>query len=93
MLEYTDKNGNNYRIETINSNKIMIEKNSLSHFYKVVYDPEYTYRIQKTQIKAQHSANGLYKHFADCINNDFAINAWLLNPIEKILNTVKEIKA
>lgn len=29
------------------------------HFYKVVDDPEFTYKIQKTQVKANGGARGL----------------------------------
>ena len=68
-------------------------KKAIVHSYRVKTDThfEYTYRIQKTQIKAIGGAAGLMKHFADCINNDFAIQAWFIAPVEKILQTVKPI--
>lgn len=71
---------------------LMIQKDNAKHFYKVTNDFEYTYKIQKTQIKAQGGLNGLYKHFQDCIEHDFAVIAWVINPINQILKNVKEVK-
>lgn len=53
---------------------------------KVVNDPEYTYKIQKTQVKAIGGIDGLLKHFNDCIINDFAVDCWVIDPIEKIIS-------
>ena len=95
MLKFTDRENHTYQIEkslTGGHNTLMIQKDNTKHFYKVVDDFEYTYKIQKTQIKAQGGSNGLYKHFQDCIEHDFAIVCWVINPINQIFQTVKEVK-
>lgn len=53
---------------------------------KVVNDYEYTYKIQKTQVKARGGIDGLLKHFNDCIINNFAVECWVIDPIEKIIS-------
>jgi len=95
MLTFTDRENHTYQIEKSlanGHNLLMIQKDNAKHFYKVVGDFEYTYKIQKTQIKAQGGLNGLYKHFQDCIEHDFAVACWVINPINQILKNVKEVK-
>jgi len=53
---------------------------------KVVNDYEYIYKIQKTQVKAQGGIDGLLKHFNECIIDNFAIDCWVIDPIEKIIS-------
>ena len=53
---------------------------------KVINDPKYTYKIQKTQVKAQGGIDGLLKHFNDCITNNIGIDCWVIDPIEKIIS-------
>lgn len=53
---------------------------------KVVNDNKYTYKIQKTQIKAHGGIDGLLKHFNYCITNNIAIDCWVIDPIEKIIS-------
>lgn len=42
--------------------------------YKVIDDPEYTYKIQKTQIKSINGINGFYKYVLEAMNSDSAFN-------------------
>ena len=100
MLQYTDKHGNYYCVmkyrDALNASDIIAIQinNDFTRYYKVVPDKnrEYTYRIQKTQIKAADGIEGLYKHFQECIESDFAINAWMIEPLKRIVNTVKQVK-
>lgn len=95
MLVFKDKTNHTYKIEKsfINGmDVLMIEKDGIKHFYKVINDFEYTIKIQKTQIRASRGLNGLYGHFKDCIDHNFAIIAWVINPINYILENVKEVK-
>lgn len=53
------------------------------HYYKVVDDPEFVYKILKTRIKAKGGAAGLYafmeknaaEHFGEAWNRTIIINA------------------
>lgn len=58
---------------------------------KVIDTPEYTYKIQKTQISAAGGAAGLYKFLSDCYKNNFMVCV-----ADKILtaaaDTVKEYR-
>ena len=95
MLKFTDRENHTYQIEKSlanGHNLLMIQKDNTKHFYKVINDFEYTLKIQKTQIKASGGLNGLYKHFQDCIERDFAVIAWVIDPINYILRNVKEVK-
>jgi hypothetical protein len=66
MLTFTDRENHTYQIEKSFANGhdlLMIQKDNAKHFYKIIDDFEYTYKIQKTQIKAHGGLNGLYNHF------------------------------
>lgn len=52
--------------------------------YKVLKDYEYTYRIQKTQIRAINGINGFYKFIVECMHIDSPFNASIFGVIEKI---------
>lgn len=95
MLTFTDRESHSYKIDKahVNGNDfLMIQKDGAKHFYRVINDYEYTIKIQKTQIKAARGVTGLYEHFEDCISHNFAMDAWVINPINHILNNVKEVK-
>lgn len=53
---------------------------------KVINDYNYTYKIQKTQVKALGGIDGLLKHFNDCIINNIGVENWVIDPIEKIIS-------
>lgn len=77
-------------------NKLCIEKTNednsfIRNWYKVVDDSEYSYKIQRTQIRAINGAKGLFKHFKRCIDEKFAIECWVVDPLENILKTVKPL--
>ena len=86
--------GNTYTIGYI-GNRLCIEKQTVGentfvrNWYKVVDDSEFTYKIMKTQIKAIGGAYGLYKFFKRNIDDNFAIECWVIEPLNKILTTVK----
>ena len=62
-------------------------------YYKVKKDTDdYVFRIQKTQIKAHNGAAGLLHHFQKCLEEDFAVDAWVISPIWKIWETVRPWK-
>ena len=52
--------------------------------YKVVNDYEYTYRIQKTQIKAIGGIKGFYNFIIECMHVDSPFNTSIFGVIEKI---------
>lgn len=62
-----------------------------AHF-RVTPDHEFTYNVMKTKIKAIDGCYGLYKHFVDCINHDFAIESWVLKPMKQALFHCKPVK-
>ncbi len=93
-MTITFKYGENvYTVSDSVSGKLAIQKNTENvKFYKVKPDSEFTYRIQKTQIKAAGGAPGLLRHFKDCIDHNFAVKAWTVTPLENILANVKPAK-
>lgn len=52
------------------------------------YDYDYVLQIKKTIVKCKSIA-GLMKHFKDCIDENFALEAWCIDPLEHIYNNVK----
>lgn len=64
---------------------LIIEKNGIKHYFKVVPDSAWAYSVQKTQIRASGGAAGLARLFADPEWRDHMVNL-----INKILNHVKE---
>lgn len=88
--------GNTYTV-TAHGNLLGIEKtypdNSfIRRWYKVVDDYEFTYKIQKTQIRAARGANGLLEHFEWCIEKNFAIGCWVVDALNNILDNVKPVR-
>lgn len=75
-------------------NKLAVQKSGEPHamFFKVKPDMEHTYKIQKTQIRAYGGAEGLYKHFEECLKSNFAVNAWVIAPLQQIIRTVKTVQ-
>lgn len=53
---------------TTDGDKIIIDGEAV----KVIENPEYTYKINKTCISAQGGAQGLYNFMEDLIREDFA---------------------
>lgn len=103
MLEFKDNENNTYRIEKAyhiqkQCDLLAIEKESVDgklvkKYIKVVKDSNnrYTYQIQKTQVKAIRGINGLYDHFFECLTFGFGIEVWVISPINKMLEEVKEV--
>lgn len=52
--------------------------------YKVLNDYKYTYKIQKTQIKAINGINGFYNHILESMHVDSAFNSSTYYMIEKL---------
>ncbi len=92
MESITVKIGGTDHVVGYVGSKLAIHKSGEPHawFYKVKPDSDYTYRIQKTQIKAHGGAEGLYKHFAECVTSNFAVDAWVVTPLEQIIKNVKK---
>lgn len=85
--------GNTYTIGYI-GNRLCIEKVYEDHsfvrnWYTVVEDSEFVFKILKTRIRAKGGAEGLYKHFKECIDDNFAIECWVIDPLNNILTKVK----
>lgn len=59
---------------------------------KVLIDPEYRYKIQKTQIKANSGAHGLYDFLVSCYDNSF-MTCYADDILIAAMDTVKEYKA
>lgn len=58
---------------------------------KIVDDPEYVYKIQKTHIKARGAAAGLYDYIVNCFENDFCASI-ATNILINAFDNVKEMK-
>lgn len=78
--------------EYVNQNVMYFADHDSAGTYTVSNDHEYTYKILKTKVKAIGGAAGLYKHFVECINHDFAVDSWVVSPIKQILNHCKPRK-
>ena len=83
--------GNDHYSIKDNGNKtISIEKNGIVKTCKVKEYYGFTYAIRKTFVGC-YTANDLIKHFKECIENDFAVKAWCIDPINHILEKTKPI--
>jgi hypothetical protein len=63
-------------------NNIVITENGKK--YKILKDFEYTYKIQKTQIKAINGIKGFYNHIVESMNVNSAFNSSTYNIIDKL---------
>lgn len=45
---------------------------------------DYVYSIKKTFLGCK-SIENLISHFRECIENDFAVNAWCIEPLNKMM--------
>ena len=87
QFEYNNKN---YMLSTHN-NILVINGNC----YKLTEKPfkfDYIFKIQKTQILVRSKEN-LFKHFVECLKDNFAVECWTVEPIENILKNCKQLKA
>ena len=84
--------GNDHYSIKDNENKtISIEKNGIVKTYRVKeYYSDFTYAIRKTFVGC-NTISDLIIHFKECIENDFAVEAWCIDPINKILEITKPI--
>lgn len=83
--------GNDHYSIKDNENKtISIEKNRFVKTYKVKENYGFTYAIRKTFIGCEN-INNLINHFKECIENDFAVKVWCIDPINKILEITKPV--
>lgn len=83
--------GNDHYSIKDNENKtISIEKNGFVKTYRVKENYGFTYAIRKTFIGCEN-INNLINHFKECIENDFAVKVWCIDPINKILEITKPI--
>lgn len=83
--------GNDHYSIKDNENKtISIEKNGFVKTYKVKENYGFTYAIRKTFIGCEN-INNLINHFKECIENDFAVKVWCIDPINKILEITKPV--
>lgn len=89
MFEFTYKN-HHYQLQAA-AGLLIIQKDAQPRrAYKCVSDYEYTYKIQKTQLKAQGGAAGFLQHCRQCVENNFAVECWVIDPLEKILDYTRE---
>ena len=63
-------------------NSLVITENGKK--YKVINNSEYTYKIQKTQIKAINGINGFYNHILESMQVNNAFNCSTYNVINKL---------
>lgn len=83
--------GNDHYSIKDNENKtISIEKNGFVKTYRVKENYGFTYAIRKTFIGCEN-INNLINHFKECIENDFAVKVWCIDPINKILEITKPV--
>ena len=75
--------GNDHYSIKGNENKtISIEKNGIVS--------DFTYAIRKTFVGC-NTINNLINHFKECIENDFAVKVWCIDPINQILEKTKPV--
>ena len=83
--------GNDHYSIKGNENKtISIEKNGIVKTYRVKENYGFTYAIRKTFICCEN-INDLINHFKECIENDFAVKVWCIDPINRLLEITKPI--
>lgn len=83
--------GNDHYSIKGNENKtISIEKNGIVKTYRVKENYGFTYAIRKTFIGCEN-INDLINHFKECIENDFAVKVWCIDPINRLLEITKPI--
>ena len=83
--------GNDHYSIKGNENKtISIEKNGIVKTYRVKENYGFTYAIRKTFIGCEN-INDLINHFKECIENDFAVKVWCIDPINRLLEITKTI--
>lgn len=88
--EFNHKN-DHYSIKDNGNKTISIEKNGIVKTYKVKeYYGDFTYAIRKTFIGCEN-INDMINHFKECIENDFAVEVWCIDPINHILEKTKPI--
>lgn len=83
--------GHNYQVD--NKNDILIISiDGVEKSFKLKecnrYDYDYVYQIKKTFVKCK-SIKQLMDHFRDCIEENFALEVWCINPLERIYNYTK----
>lgn len=80
--------------EYVDPNTMYFADNTKAALYTVSHDNqyEYTYKCMKTKVKAIGGADGLYRHFSECIEKDFAVESWVIAPIKQILKSCKAKK-
>lgn len=84
---YEREDGKMYTIAVYpgNDNAITVTCDGITKTVKVVNDLEFTYKLQKTQIKAKGAAPGLFKFIDESLYNNFgACLAWKI--IDHIIN-------
>ena len=101
-LEFTDKDNNYYYLakawhiqkqcNVMDIHKTTADGKKISKLIKVVNDNSnvYTYQIEKTQVKAIRGINGLFEHFKNCLDFGFGVDCWVVEPINRMLENVKE---
>lgn len=77
-------------LEEPENKTISIEKNGIVKTYKVKEYYGFTYAIRKTFIGCEN-INNLINHFKECIENDFAVKVWCIDPINRLLEITKPI--
>lgn len=85
-------NGNTYSVYEKEGFLAIRKNDGLEFLYKVQDSKTHAYKVQKTQINARGGVSGLLSHFTYCLENDFAVSAWVINPVESILKTVKHVR-
>lgn len=87
---YERENGKMYTIAVYpgNDNAITVTCDGMTKTVKIVNDLEFTYKLQKTQIKAKNAAPGLFKFIDDCLYNHFMeCSAWKI--LDYIMDDMK----
>ena len=91
MIRRYERNGKIYTIAIYpgDNNVITVSRDGIAKTVKVVNDLEFTYKLQKTQVKAKNAAYGLYKFIDDCLYNHFMeCSAWKI--LDYIIDDMKK---
>lgn len=85
MKEYTfTRKGINYSIVNNENGTLTVTAGYKSNTFKVKEHKDYIYTIKKTFVGCQ-SIDSLLNHFKECIETNFALDAWCIAPLNRML--------
>ena len=78
-------NNDHYSIRSNGNNTMTVTINDQTNTFKVKEHKDFVYSIKKTFVGCE-SIDKLLDHFKDCIEKNFAVDAWCISPLNKMLH-------